>query len=693
MDGGDDHRNYCMGVCSNIALAGDESVCRNIPNTAWDHSIHVPDMTQVCTIFANTASGSCNTWCAAHGLRCQFAQDNDGGCAPYPGHDRQSTANNGCDQTWGNQLCGCSQLGSGHRRLEDDHPDNENLTATHQLRRSENRSKVRVLPRKATNTTASLPLSDDAAPPALGMRAVPENIGTDTPHSLRMRTNLKSAESMDSGLLKVGKTGDNPLKGLGRQLEARQAGIATFGHEERRLRMLQGAQSETPRCETGYHVADPTDNVCVAYCPWDHAVFAITESSTDGGFEYSCTCETGYAADRDSVLTETLVCVQACPGAHQQYEEQRDGALYICDCDAGFMIDPRTYTREPAELACVKCGTNQEAREILRPQLVDGELVDGFSFQSCQCTGGYHLDADDSSGTVCIAYCLDGATFELSSDPGTHHTCRCETGYYYDYADDTCVALCAGDHVTAEITETHADGTFLYNCICETGYHHADGGTSPCVQTCPGAHQRFEAVGDYYLCDCDAGYGIDPNTVANREPADRVCVKCRSFQETVDSRESTHSLSYQTCRCVENSRPTADGTACECNRDTNATCVGSWSPCAPDCSKAFAVTSLSCTLDAGAQCEQPNGAAQTCEPGDGECTEEESSSTLLYIGAVLAVGVLVFLAYIFTQKGAGDSPTATPDVPTDQSTNPVALPANPGAPPGKVPPEDFGSWN
>ena len=64
-----------------------------------------------------------------------------------------------------------SHVGSGHRRLENDHPDNQTLAVTpHQLHRPKNGSgAVPVTPGKTTNTTASLPLkSDDAAPPALG---------------------------------------------------------------------------------------------------------------------------------------------------------------------------------------------------------------------------------------------------------------------------------------------------------------------------------------------------------------------------------------------------------------------------------------------------------------------------------------------------------------------------------------------
>ena len=67
-----------------------------------------------------------------------------------------------------------------------------------------------------------------------------------------------------------------------RQLEVRPVSDRGVVVGDRHQRMLQGAESPQ-RCETGYHIADPAGNVCVAYCPGDHMVFEITEARADGG--------------------------------------------------------------------------------------------------------------------------------------------------------------------------------------------------------------------------------------------------------------------------------------------------------------------------------------------------------------------------------------------------------------------------
>jgi len=79
-----------------------------------------------CVAYAYTGGKNCNTWCATRGLKCvqgmddahsqtgQLSEwlDTEGypktACTTNPsGHGRQSQKNNGCDQTWGTQMCAC----------------------------------------------------------------------------------------------------------------------------------------------------------------------------------------------------------------------------------------------------------------------------------------------------------------------------------------------------------------------------------------------------------------------------------------------------------------------------------------------------------------------------------------------------------------------------------------------------------
>jgi len=92
-------------------LQGIEARCRYVQ---WDYSIskcnkHV-DLTCVPTR-ARTNGKTCKEWCAQDnkGYICLRAQDNDGNCKGHKSHDRQSTENNGCDQSWGDQICQCGK--------------------------------------------------------------------------------------------------------------------------------------------------------------------------------------------------------------------------------------------------------------------------------------------------------------------------------------------------------------------------------------------------------------------------------------------------------------------------------------------------------------------------------------------------------------------------------------------------------
>jgi len=53
---------------------------------------------------------TCEQWCSKHGYHCLRAQDNTKNTCNLDGkHTRQSTANNGCDQKWNNQVCQCGK--------------------------------------------------------------------------------------------------------------------------------------------------------------------------------------------------------------------------------------------------------------------------------------------------------------------------------------------------------------------------------------------------------------------------------------------------------------------------------------------------------------------------------------------------------------------------------------------------------
>merc|ERR1719387_1080329 len=58
-----------------------------------------------------TKGSTCEQWCSKHGYHCLRAQDNKKNtCNLDDKHTRQSTANNGCDQKWNNQVCQCGKM-------------------------------------------------------------------------------------------------------------------------------------------------------------------------------------------------------------------------------------------------------------------------------------------------------------------------------------------------------------------------------------------------------------------------------------------------------------------------------------------------------------------------------------------------------------------------------------------------------
>jgi len=92
------------------SLQGVEARCKY---AQWDSSIsrsndHV-DVT--CVPTRARTNGKCSDWCAKYGYICLRAQDNDGNCKVNKNHANRgkSTANNGCEQDWGDQICQCGK--------------------------------------------------------------------------------------------------------------------------------------------------------------------------------------------------------------------------------------------------------------------------------------------------------------------------------------------------------------------------------------------------------------------------------------------------------------------------------------------------------------------------------------------------------------------------------------------------------
>merc|ERR1719247_2437923 len=96
-----------------------EAECAGLSGTScpgvsgWHSTISLKpgDATQMCiSKVASTGGTDCNSWCKKGGLDCLRAQDNTGsGCGLDGNHKRKTTANNGCSQTWGNQICQCGK--------------------------------------------------------------------------------------------------------------------------------------------------------------------------------------------------------------------------------------------------------------------------------------------------------------------------------------------------------------------------------------------------------------------------------------------------------------------------------------------------------------------------------------------------------------------------------------------------------
>jgi hypothetical protein len=86
--------------------------CPNGVTSDWHSSVNTD--APGCT-FKVMTRGTCSSWCASQGTTCLRAQDNEQGdwrvpsfCGLHADHERQTTANNGCDQNWGDQVCVCT---------------------------------------------------------------------------------------------------------------------------------------------------------------------------------------------------------------------------------------------------------------------------------------------------------------------------------------------------------------------------------------------------------------------------------------------------------------------------------------------------------------------------------------------------------------------------------------------------------
>jgi hypothetical protein len=73
----------------------------------WHKSITNEGLRDGCQFEVATGGGTCKSYCAKQGSECLRAQDNKGGCSLDANHERQSTAGNGCNQQWGDQICVC----------------------------------------------------------------------------------------------------------------------------------------------------------------------------------------------------------------------------------------------------------------------------------------------------------------------------------------------------------------------------------------------------------------------------------------------------------------------------------------------------------------------------------------------------------------------------------------------------------
>lgn len=111
LDGDAGSQGTCNDITSNAKAA---QTCSGIGG--W-HPLAQGDASNfsvVCvpTLF-NSGGATCTDMCAQEGFDCVRGQDNVGSaCTLDANHDRQTTAENGCLQKWGNQVCQCGLAGT-----------------------------------------------------------------------------------------------------------------------------------------------------------------------------------------------------------------------------------------------------------------------------------------------------------------------------------------------------------------------------------------------------------------------------------------------------------------------------------------------------------------------------------------------------------------------------------------------------
>eukprot|EP01043_Picozoa_sp_COSAG02_P010260 COSAG02_NODE_357_length_23913_cov_6.793483_8_plen_2934_part_01 len=108
----DDHRDPCHQLDT---LGG--SLCPSIDDSAWHSTISFSEHSraEVCDAHVYTRGTTCNEFCESQGRLCMHAQDNtDSSCNLDGAHARQDVRQNGCNQNWNNQICGCSGPTSDH---------------------------------------------------------------------------------------------------------------------------------------------------------------------------------------------------------------------------------------------------------------------------------------------------------------------------------------------------------------------------------------------------------------------------------------------------------------------------------------------------------------------------------------------------------------------------------------------------
>eukprot|EP01043_Picozoa_sp_COSAG02_P018093 COSAG02_NODE_835_length_16654_cov_52.747569_9_plen_2865_part_01 len=106
----DNHRDPCDQLDT---LGG--TLCPNIDDSAWHSTISFSEYSraEVCDAHVYTRGTTCNEFCESQGRLCMHAQDNTAhDCNLDGAHTRQDAGQNGCNQNWNNQICGCSGLTS-----------------------------------------------------------------------------------------------------------------------------------------------------------------------------------------------------------------------------------------------------------------------------------------------------------------------------------------------------------------------------------------------------------------------------------------------------------------------------------------------------------------------------------------------------------------------------------------------------